>query len=223
MDMRRRQAIGVGVATSLAFASGLSAATVSETATGPKSEPQDAWLDRGGRRHRIVFDTISANGLGFGMRFAENFFVANREASNIPANDLSVLIIVRHLSTPLIFNDRIWDKYGDFLIVRTQIFDPRTKAPPRLNLYNTDLSNYELPNRNVKFTDLSRLGARFAVCAMASKDIAVAVAKNVNGDADAILKEFEANLVSDTALMVPAGILMVNRAQEHGYTFSYCG
>ena len=58
---------------------------------------------------------------------------------------------------------------------------------------------------------------------MASKDIAVAVAQNVNEDADAILKEFEANLVSDTALMVPAGILIVNRAQEHGYTFSYCG
>jgi intracellular sulfur oxidation DsrE/DsrF family protein len=141
------------------------------------------------------------------MRFAENFFVANHEASNIQANELSVLIIVRHLSTPLIFNDRIWDKYGDFLIGRTQIID---------------LSNHELPNHNVKFTDLSRLGARFAVCAMASKNIAVAVAKNVNGDADAILKEFEAN-VSDTALMVPAGILMVNRAQEHGYTFSYCG
>ena len=221
MDMRRRQAIEVGVATSLAFASGFSAAAASET--GPKSEPQDAWLDQGGRRHRIVFDTISATGLGFGMRFAENFFEANREASNIQANELSVLIIVRHLSTPLIFNDRIWDKYGDFLIGRTQIFDPRTKAPPRSNLYNIDLSNQELPNRNVKFTDLSRLGARFAVCAMASKNIAVAVAKNVNGDADAILKEFEANLVSDTALMVPAGILMVNRAQEHGYTFSYCG
>ena len=221
MDVRRRQAIGVGVATSLAFASGLSAAAASET--GPKSEPQDAWLDQGGRRHRIVFDTISANGLGSGMRFAENFFVANREALNIPANELSVLIIVRHMSTPLIFNDRIWDKYGDFLIGRTQIFDPRTKAPPRSNLYNTDLSNHELPNRNVKFTDLSRLGARFAVCAMASKDIAVAVAQNVNGEADAILKEFEANLVCDTALMVPAGILIVNRAQEHGYTFSYCG
>ena len=221
MDIRRRQAIGVGVATSLAVASGLSAAAASET--DPKFEPQDAWLDQGGRRHRIVFDTISANGLGSGMRFAENFFVANREASNIQANELSVLIIVRHLSTPLIFNDRIWDKYGDFLIGRTQIFDPRTKAPPRSNLYNIDLSNHELPNRNVKFTDLSRLGARFAVCAMASKNIAVAVAQNVNGDADAILKEFEANLVSDTALMVPAGILIVNRAQEHGYTFSYCG
>ena len=94
MDMRRRQAIGVGVATSLAFASGLSAAAASET--GPKSEPQDAWLDQGGRRHRIVFDTISANGLGSGMRFAENFFVANHEASNIQANELSALIIVRH-------------------------------------------------------------------------------------------------------------------------------
>jgi Spy/CpxP family protein refolding chaperone len=41
MDMRRRQAIGVGVATSLAVASGLSAAAASET--GPKFEPQDAW------------------------------------------------------------------------------------------------------------------------------------------------------------------------------------
>ena len=223
MDMRRRQAIGVGVATSLAFASGFSAAAASETATGPKSEPQDAWLDQGGRRHRIVFDTISATGLGFGMRFADNFFEANREASNIQANELSVVIIVRHMSTPLIFNDRIWDKYGDFLIDRTRIFDPRTKAPPRSNLYNIDLSNHELPNRNVKLTDLSKLGARFAVCALASKDIAVAVAQNVNGDADAILKELEANLVSDTALMVPAGILTVNRAQEHGYTFSYCG
>jgi hypothetical protein len=48
MDMRRRQAIGVGVATSLAFASGLSAAAASETATGPKSEPQEVWLDQGG-------------------------------------------------------------------------------------------------------------------------------------------------------------------------------
>ncbi|MEY9161881.1 hypothetical protein [Bradyrhizobium japonicum] len=214
MDMRRRQAIGAGVATALTFASGVSVAAASETATGAKSEPQDAWLDQGGRRHRIVFDTISATGLGFGMRFADNFF---------EANELSVVIIVRHMSTPLIFNDHIWDKYGDFLIDRTRIFDPRTKAPPRSNLYNIDLSNHELPNRNVKLTDLSKLGARFAVCALASKDIAIAVAQNVNGDADAILKELEANLVSDTALMVPADILTVNRAQEHGYTFSYCG
>ncbi|MET4716201.1 hypothetical protein ABIF63_000304 [Bradyrhizobium japonicum] len=214
MDMRRRQAIGAGVATALTFASVVSVAAASETATGAKSEPQDAWLDQGGRRHRIVFDTISATGLGFGMRFADNFF---------EANELSVVIIVRHMSTPLIFNDHIWDKYGDFLIDRTRIFDPRTKAPPRSNLYNIDLSNHELPNRNVKLTDLSKLGARFAVCALASKDIAIAVAQNVNGDADAILKELEANLVSDTALMVPADILTVNRAQEHGYTFSYCG
>src|SRR5262249_46407397 len=155
----------------------VSAAAASDTASGPKSEPQDAWLDQGGRRHRIVFDTITATGLGLGMRFAENFFEANRETSNIPANELSVVIISRSLSTPLLFNDHIWDKYGDFLIDRTQIFDPRTKAPPRSNLYNIDLSNHQLPNHNVKFTDLSKLGARFAVCRVASKDIAASVAR----------------------------------------------
>jgi intracellular sulfur oxidation DsrE/DsrF family protein len=136
---------------------------------------------------------------------------------------LSVVIIVRYLSTPLIFNDHIWDKYGDVLADRTKVFDPRTKAPPRTNLYNVDFSNHELPNGKVTLAELSKLGVRFAVCTMASKGIAAALAKNVNGDAAAILRELEANLATDTGVMVPAGILAMNRAQERGYTFSYCG
>jgi hypothetical protein len=223
MDKHRRHAIGVGVVSALALASSDALAAASQTAEGPQAEPQDAWLDQGGRRHRIVFDTLSANGLGLGMNFAKNFFEANREAGNISPNELSVVLILRHMSTSLIFNDHVWDKYGNYLVDRTKIFDPRTNAPPRVNIYNVQLPNHDLPNGKVVLTDLSNLGVRFAVCAMAAKNIAIAIGKNVNVDADTILKELEANLAVTTALMVPAGILTVNRAQEHGYTFSYCG
>ncbi len=68
MDMHRREAIGVGVATALAFASNEASAAGADAAAGPKSESQDAWLDQGGRRHRMVFDTISATGLGVGRQ-----------------------------------------------------------------------------------------------------------------------------------------------------------
>ena len=39
---------------------------------------------------------------------------------------------------------------------------------------------------------------------------------------ETVFEELAANLVSSThARLVPAGILAVNRAQEHGYTFSF--
>ena len=39
------------------------------------------------------------------------------------------------------------------------------------------------------------------------------------GTADAIYKELAANLI-DKARLVPAGIVAVNRAQEHGYSIT---
>jgi hypothetical protein len=53
--------------------------------------------------------------------------------------------------------------------------------------------------------------------------MSIGIAKNLKVDADTVLQEMEANLAAPAAIMVPAGILTVNRAQEHGYTFSYCG
>ena len=223
MDIRRRLMIGLGLATAVAASSKNASAANSQLPGHPQPEPQDAWLDEGGKRHRIVFDTLSANGLGAGMNFAKNFIEGNREAYGIAATELSVVMILRHWATAMAFNDQIWEKYGDYLVDRTKTFDPRTKATPRVNLYNTDLSSYELPNGKVTLPDLSKQGVRFAVCAMAARNMSIGIAKNLKVDADSVLHELEANLAASAAIMVPAGILTVNRAQEHGYTFSYCG
>jgi intracellular sulfur oxidation DsrE/DsrF family protein len=223
MDIRRRFALALGLATAVAVSSKTSSAATEQASESPQADQKDAWLDEGGKRHRMVFDTLSATGIGQGLNFARNFFEANRDAYGISPNEVSVVIIARHFATPLMFNDHIWDKYGDYLVDRIKLFDPRTKAPPRVNLYNAELANNDLPNGKTRLADLQKLGARFAVCSTATKNAAGAIAKNVNGDADAIFKELTNNLVSETARMVPAGISTLNRAQEHGYTFSYCG
>jgi intracellular sulfur oxidation DsrE/DsrF family protein len=65
-------------------------------------------------------------------------------------------------------------------------------------------------------------GVRLAVCDMASHRFAGAIARKIDGNADAIYKEMTANLVGN-ARFVAAGIIAVNRAQERGYSISYTG
>jgi intracellular sulfur oxidation DsrE/DsrF family protein len=67
---------------------------------------------------------------------------------------------------------------------------------------------------------LIKKGAEFAVCGMSSRGIATRIAKAYNLDVDAVFKEITANLIGNSHL-VPAGILAVNRAQEHGYSFIF--
>lgn len=222
METVRRRVMGFGASAGLALASsGVSAAEANEP-KGPRFEPQDDWLDQGGRRHRMVFDTLSTPGLGMGMNFAKNFFAANKAGYGIEAAELSVVVVLRHVSTSFGFGDAIWARYGDHLGNHVAIADPRSKAPPRVNLFLSRIDAPGLPNGATTLEDLTKLGARFAVCAMAAANLAKAIAEPSHGDPAAVLREFESNLVPN-ARMVPAGITAVNRAQEHGYAFSYCG
>ena len=58
---------------------------------------------------------------------------------------------------------------------------------------------------------------QLAVCQVATRGIAGAIAEAVGGNTDAIYNELTTNLVSN-ARMVPAGIVTANRAQERGYS-----
>src|SRR5262245_18637914 len=74
--------------------------------------PQDAWLDAGRARHRVVFDTWMADKFPEAIGFAGNWLSVNREAYGLGDADLDVLLVVRHGTTPFAFNERIWTKYG---------------------------------------------------------------------------------------------------------------
>jgi len=187
----------------------------------PAMDPQDAWLDMPAK-HRLAFDAISANGTGDAIFFADNFINANKTGYKLEASDLGVVIVVRHFATVFGYNDAMWAKYGAFFSKLASFTDPKTKKVPRANLYNA--SGYEklLPNHGVKLSDLHGLGVQFAVCGLATQIFSDMMAKQGLGKADEIHADLTANLVAGSHL-VAAGIVAVNRTQEHGYAVAHAG
>jgi hypothetical protein len=173
----------------------------------PARHAADDWLDQVPGRHRFVFDTTKPEGFDWGLRFANNYLNANKEGYGLEDSDAAVVIVARHLSTAYAFNDAIWSRYGTLLAER---MDLEVKTPTS-NPHNRERNGATLPN-------LIGRGAHFAVCGFASRAIAGSLARSTGGDADAINKEIAENLI-ESAHMMTAGILAVNRAQERGYSF----
>ena len=78
----------------------------------PARHAQDDWLDQIPGGHRFIIDTISPQGLGSAMLFANNFFVANQNGYGLGNADAAVVLVMRHNSTPFAYTDAIWAKYG---------------------------------------------------------------------------------------------------------------
>ena len=169
----------------------------------PARHEQDNWMDELPGKHRLVFDTVSAAGFGEALLFANNFLAANRNDYGLQNSDLAIIIIARHLSTALGFNDAMWAKYGTQMAALSGL-----ATAPKTNPRNAG---------GISLDALSKQGVQYAVCAMATRRLAGSIAQAVGGDVDGVNAELIANLVPN-ARMVPAGIVAVNRAQERGYS-----
>ncbi len=209
-----------GAASLAALAMGGVAMAQQKSAAPARWEPtrhdKDDWLDQPASKHRLLFDAITSDSLAEGLAFAGNFIRVNKTDYGLENNDLAVVIIVRHRATPFGYNDAMWEKYGTALARFTPIEDPKTKAVPKVNVYNS--ADYPgLPNRGTTFASLAKQGVQVGVCSVATRALSGMIAGAVSGNADMINSELIANLVPN-ARMVPAGIVAVNRAQERGYT-----
>jgi len=198
-----------GVTAAAALVIGVAAKAQEKTATAPRFEPerhtQDDWMGQIPGKHRMVIDTFTVEGFGDALLWAGNFLLANRNDYGLKNEDLAVIIVTRHFSTGHGYNNDMWAKYGATLAARAPSADGPAKEPPRANPSGAALAS------------LTSQGVRFAVCSMATRRLAGMIARATGGTADAIFSELGANLVSN-ARLVPAGIVAVNRAQEHGYT-----
>src|SRR6185436_20465018 len=92
--------------------------------------------------------------------------------------------------------------------------DARTKQAPMANLLAAD--DYP-PNGGITIGTMAKRGTHFAICSMATRNMATRIAASTGGNADAILKELMANAIPNSHF-VAAGVVAVNRAQERGYT-----
>lgn len=215
---RRKFVTRIGAAFGLVTAAGsVAQATPAQTNSSARWQatvhPADAWYDNIPGGHRFVFDTISPDGLSRAMGFASTFLEASKSGYGLKDSDSAIILIVRNRSTRFGYNDAMWAKYGKQFSEQLDNFvDPKTKQVPTVNIHATSGGTLD---------KLIQRGAQIAVCEVATHGVAGSLARTIDGDADAIFKELSANLVPN-ARLVPAGIVAVNRAQEHGYAL-YAG
>ena len=176
----------------------------------PALEPKDDWLEQIPGRHRLFFDAVSAAGAAAAIRFADNYFTANKNGYGLAPSEVAVVICLRHGATQFAFTDAIWGKYGAALSESEKFTDPKTGQPPVVNVYRGGLESH-----------VTR-GVHFAVCDLATNRLANFIARKSDARAEAIYKELTTNAIGN-AHFVAAGILAVNRAQERGYAVSYSG
>jgi intracellular sulfur oxidation DsrE/DsrF family protein len=180
----------------------------SPPASGGPTHPADAWLDDLKGQHKTIYDCTSVENGSFGWTFARNFLTANTgPIYQLKDTDLNVIVCVRHSATVFGFNDEMWAKYklGESQKV-SEGGVPAVKNP------HANLAN-----------DLAKRGVIVAVCGMATTRIARTVASSAGVSAADVESDLKANLVTPTARVVAAGVVVTNRAQEKGFTYTYVG
>ena len=216
-----RLAAGVTLVGAAVFKSAPAAAQSSGSAAPwrPARHSQDDWLDQIPGSHRFIIDSTSPLGLGNGLLYANNFFVANQSGYGLGNADAAVVVVLRHNSTPFAYTDAIWAKYSTAIGEASGFDDPKTKAKAVVNVYQS--TNYQgaLPNNSVTMDALIARNVHFAVCQMATRRFAGAIAAAQKLDVEAVYKELTSNLIRNSH-MVSAGIVTVNRAQERGYALA---
>jgi intracellular sulfur oxidation DsrE/DsrF family protein len=221
LPLQRRSFLSRLAAGITTFAAASGAAAQAQSAVNERWQPtrhaQDDWLDAMPGKHRLVFDTITPDSFGLALLFCNNYFIANQNGYGLQNPDLAVVIVARHLSTPFAFNDAMWAKYGTTMAQLANFTDPKTKQAPTSNLYNAAGYGPALANRGATLDTLIKRGVRFAVCEMATRQLAEPLSAAAGTNADAVYKDLLTNLMSNSQ-SVPAGIVAVNRAQERGYS-----
>ena len=207
-------ALGAGMMASPATAEA-QVQTAPESSWKPTRHAQDDWFDKLPGSHRYLIDAASADGFGWALWFAGNYYAANQDAYGVKDSDLAVVIVARHKATSFAYSNAIWVKWGKQLSEQAEFVDPKTKEPPKANWYLGPGDGSQLSG---KMDPLLKHGVQFAVCQMSTRGIATRIAKANGLEVDAVVKEIVANLIPNSR-MVPAGVVAVNRAQERGYSY----
>lgn len=211
--------VGAGAMAIAAGAAGLRLEAeepdVDEVQTSPFDE---TWLTRLNGKHKQFFDATSVNE-SFPLVFAMAFLDANRSAYNLPDGQVTAVVGSRHMAVPFVLNDDIWSRYkvGEFF----KIADPQTHAPATRNVF-AHVRPGDLPFPGSSVNELQARGVTFTACNVAITVLGGMAAKAAGLPPEKAHDEWVAGLLPGVVL-VPAGVIAVNRAQERGCTYCYAG
>ena len=207
--------VGVGAAAIAVSAVGLRAGAEPILTGSPEDE---AWLKRLTGKHRQVFDAVNPNE-GWALVFASNFIDMNMKAYGLKQSDVTAVVGLRHAAAPLALNDAMWSRYkiGEML----KIDDKSTHAPATRNVFS-DVKAGDMPMAGAGVAELLARGAVVTVCNVALTVLSGMAATAAGLPPENAKDEWTANLIPGV-VVVPAGVLAVNRAQENRCTYCYAG
>lgn len=195
------------IGTALAGVVALPSRSAAQSSRGP-THPADAWLDDLKGQHKNIFDCVSVETGPDGWAFARNFLAANTgPVYQLKDADVNAIVCVRHLASVYGFNDAVWTKYKLGESQKVNEGGVPAAKNPHANMAN----------------DLAKRGVIVAVCGMATSRIARTVAADMGLSAADVEADLKANLVTPTARVVAAGVIVTNRAQEKGFAYTYVG
>lgn len=206
----RRALLGsLGAAALAGAALASTQATAQERgASAPKRHELDAWMDALPGDHRVFIDSDSSEGGTNALRYASNIMNSHVNAYGGKDSDVAIIICYRHASTVLGFNDAMWEKYGKTFVTLGRITVAEGEAAPSKN------------PQLATITQQAERGMHFAICNSASTFLAGMIARENEREMQDVLAELVANTIPN-GHMVPAGVIALTRAQEHGYSFMY--
>lgn len=190
-------------------------------ATAPAARAQgsehDRWLEKLTGKHRQIFD-FNAHADGLPLIHMHNFIETYKSAYGAKPNEVNVVGTFYGATTPLAWNDRMWEKYAIGAALGIQ--DPSTGAPLIRNWFHTPKQgdpvffNGLLADANI--ASQVRRGAVFLMCRNAFNLWTMRLAKG--GDPEPIRREISANLIPGV-VVVPAMVIAVEKAQRAGIAY----
>ena len=203
----------------LGATSAIACTTSGSAASAPKAplDELETWIATLSAPNKCLYDCVGATGASDGILFARNLLTLSGEKLGTKDSDMSVIVSFRHFATPFGYNDAMWAKYPQFADL-LKFNDPTTKKPAKRNVpLHDEVEGF----KDASIPGLNARGVQFTVCGAATTFIAGILAGKT-GDAKAIEAELVSNLVPG-ARIVPAGVVVVQRAQKGGFAYTFAG
>jgi len=159
-------------------------------------------------------------------------FLMTNAATGTPAEDCSVVVVLRHEAIPYAFKDKMWEKYHFADVFKAgdpgpafQAADAKTAAKTRNPFWNTKPGDFAVPGIGpvpIGIKELQASGVKFCVCHAAMTVYTAALAGQMGLKAEDVMKEWTGELIPGIQV-VPSGVWALGRAQEHGCKYIFAG
>lgn len=212
-------ACSLGGLGSLVAPAAAAAARESGAAGAASPNPEfEAWLNKISGKHKMLFDVPEPNE-GFAFAWARVFLDTTNENYGTTDAQNAVVIVLRHSGIPYAIQSPMWAKYKFGKAFK--IDDPKTEGRAiRHPLMNLKPGDVPIPGMGVD--ELLAKGALVGVCNIALTFNSRRLARETGMQAEAIKKEWVANLIPGVQV-VPSGVIAVNRGQEKGCAYCFAG